>query len=99
MPEAGKEGVEVGPEVSEEVGMARVEGGTGVSEGMTEEVAERTSEVIVEGDEGVTKDERTPEMTNDDVVFVSKGATEVSKCKKRANDAPKLMVVNISLSR
>ncbi|CAA3018510.1 Hypothetical predicted protein [Olea europaea subsp. europaea] len=101
--EVGREEVEVGPEVSEEAGMARVgvpeeleiegvEGGTWVPEGVTEEVAEGTPEVVVEGDEGVAEDERTLEMTDDDVIFVSEGATEVPKGKKRANDAPELMV-------
>ncbi|CAA3002731.1 MRG1 isoform X1 [Olea europaea subsp. europaea] len=70
-----------GVEVPEEAGMIEgVEGGTGVlegetgrPEGVTEEIAEGTLEVVVEG---VAEDERTPEMTNDDVVFVSEGATE-----------------------
>ncbi|CAA3028915.1 Hypothetical predicted protein [Olea europaea subsp. europaea] len=76
-----------------------VEGGTGVPEGETgmpegviEEIGEGTPEVVVEGDEGVAEDERTPKMMDDDVVFVSEGATEVPKGKKRANDAPELMV-------
>ncbi|CAA2967848.1 Hypothetical predicted protein [Olea europaea subsp. europaea] len=66
VPEAGRGGVEVGLEVSEEVGMAGVEvpekaeiegveGGTGVPEGVTEEVAERTPEVVVEGDKGLRR--------------------------------------------
>ncbi|CAA3033786.1 Hypothetical predicted protein [Olea europaea subsp. europaea] len=73
-----------GVEVSEEAGMTEgVEGGTGVlkgetgvSEGVTEEVAEGTPEVVVEGDEGVAEDERMPEMMDDDIVFLSEGATE-----------------------
>ncbi|CAA2966481.1 Hypothetical predicted protein [Olea europaea subsp. europaea] len=77
---------EAGVEVPEEVGMTKgVEGGTGVPEGetgvpegVTEEVAEGTPEVVVEGDEGVTEDERMLEMTDDDVVFMLEGATEYS---------------------
>ncbi|CAA2996315.1 Hypothetical predicted protein [Olea europaea subsp. europaea] len=88
----------VGVEVPEEAGMTEgVEGGTGVPEvetgvpeGVTEEVAKGTPAVIVEG---VAEDKRTPEMTDDDIVFVSERATEVPKGKKRANDAPELMVV------
>ncbi|CAA3016559.1 Hypothetical predicted protein [Olea europaea subsp. europaea] len=99
--EVGMAGVEeAGVEVPEEVEMIEgVEGGTrmpegetGVPKGVTEEVAEGTPEVVIEGDEGVAEDKRTLEMTDDDVVFVSEGATEVPKGKKRANDAPELMV-------
>ncbi|XP_022866561.1 uncharacterized protein LOC111386332 isoform X2 [Olea europaea var. sylvestris] len=79
-------------EVSEEDEIERVEGGTRVPEGGTEEAAERTLEVVIEGDEGVAEEKRNPEMTDDDVVFVSEGAMEVPKGKRRANDAPALMV-------
>ncbi|CAA3021169.1 Hypothetical predicted protein [Olea europaea subsp. europaea] len=90
---------EAGVEVPEEVEIEGVEGGLGVPEGETrvpegviEEVAEESPEVVVEVDEGVAEDERMPEMTDDDVVFVSEGATKVPKGKKRANDALELMV-------
>ncbi|CAA2963298.1 Hypothetical predicted protein [Olea europaea subsp. europaea] len=67
-------------------------GRDGSAGGVTEEEAEGTPEVVVEGDERAAEDKRTPEMTDDDVVFVSEGAMEVPKGKKRANDAPELMV-------
>ncbi|CAA2969325.1 Hypothetical predicted protein [Olea europaea subsp. europaea] len=65
--------VEVGPEVPEEAGMpgvevseeAEIEGVEGRT-GVAEEVAEGTSEVVVEGDDQVAEDERTPEMTDDE---------------------------------
>ncbi|CAA2987073.1 Hypothetical predicted protein [Olea europaea subsp. europaea] len=63
-------------EVPKKAEIEEVEGGIGVPEGVTEEVPEGTPKVVVKGDEWVAEDERMPEMTDDDVLFVSEGATE-----------------------